>query len=97
MVRSKATVDHRKSNLEIFRKANQMQRLNSFCIAIFMLLVVTITSAQVKTFEPLHEFNIRSKGEGAIPHGALLRDAAGNLFGTTLAGGSGDGTVFKLD
>jgi uncharacterized repeat protein (TIGR03803 family) len=62
-----------------------------------MLRVVTITSAQVETFEPLHEFNIRSKGEGAIPHGALLRDAAGNLFGTTLAGGSGDGTVFKLD
>jgi uncharacterized repeat protein (TIGR03803 family) len=35
---------------------------------------------------------------GARPFGALLADAAGNLFGTTVEGGAFDsGTVFKLD
>src|SRR5205085_967830 len=34
---------------------------------------------------------------GAIPHVALLRDGRGNLFGTTVFGGTAnDGTVFEL-
>jgi uncharacterized repeat protein (TIGR03803 family) len=34
---------------------------------------------------------------GAYPHGSLVMDHAGNLYGTTLSGGTGDmGTVFKL-
>ena len=36
--------------------------------------------------------------DGAYPNAALVRDKAGNLYGTTAYGGStGDGTVFKLD
>jgi uncharacterized repeat protein (TIGR03803 family) len=36
--------------------------------------------------------------DGDSPRAAPIRDAAGNLYGTTLAGGaSGGGTVFKLD
>jgi uncharacterized repeat protein (TIGR03803 family) len=36
--------------------------------------------------------------DGRNPDAALIRDAAGNLYGTTLfGGGSGWGTVFKLD
>jgi uncharacterized repeat protein (TIGR03803 family) len=35
---------------------------------------------------------------GASPGGGLLRDAAGNLYGTTFVGGSkGRGVIFKLD
>jgi uncharacterized repeat protein (TIGR03803 family) len=35
---------------------------------------------------------------GGIPLGALVRDAAGTLYGTTQVGGTGSyGTVFKLD
>jgi uncharacterized repeat protein (TIGR03803 family) len=35
--------------------------------------------------------------DGANPEGSLVRDAAGNLYGTTIAGGaSGAGTVFKV-
>lgn len=36
---------------------------------------------------------------GADPEGTLIRDAAGNLYGTTYRGGdtNNDGTIFKLD
>jgi uncharacterized repeat protein (TIGR03803 family) len=41
------------------------------------------------------------QGDGILPTGGLLIDSAGNIFGTTLAGGSGTdghdgGTVFKI-
>lgn len=49
----------------------------------------------------LHVFNM---ADGSNPLGALIRDAAGNLYGTTANGGDltcnagfGCGTVFKLD
>jgi uncharacterized repeat protein (TIGR03803 family) len=48
----------------------------------------------------LHSFNLRN---GMEPFAGLLRDAAGNLYGTTVLGGDtacyklGCGTVFKLD
>ena len=50
----------------------------------------------------LHNF---AGPDGAFPAAALIRDAAGNLFGTTTLGGSGRcsgnpagcGVVFKLD
>jgi uncharacterized repeat protein (TIGR03803 family) len=36
--------------------------------------------------------------DGSAPSSGLIRDAVGNLYGTTLGGGAnGDGTVFKLD
>ena len=45
----------------------------------------------------LHIFT-GSSGDGAVPGGDLVRDAAGNLYGTTYAGGASDmGTVFRLE
>jgi uncharacterized repeat protein (TIGR03803 family) len=45
----------------------------------------------------LHSFTARPL-DGAFPEGGLVRDAAGNLYGTTYFGGASDfGTVFKLD
>jgi len=49
----------------------------------------------------LHQF--RGGSDGAFPYGDLVRDSAGNLYGTTSAGGGsgcgggGCGTVFKLN
>jgi uncharacterized repeat protein (TIGR03803 family) len=44
----------------------------------------------------LHSF--AGGSDGANPHAGLIRDAAGNLYGTTKFGGpSGDGVVFKVD
>jgi uncharacterized repeat protein (TIGR03803 family) len=43
----------------------------------------------------LHNFGVGSDGGG--PRADLIRDAAGNLYGTTEGGGAGYGTVFKID
>jgi uncharacterized repeat protein (TIGR03803 family) len=48
------------------------------------------------TEKVLHVFTAGA-ADGSRPFGALVRDEAGNLYGTTEAGGSaGNGTVFKL-
>jgi uncharacterized repeat protein (TIGR03803 family) len=44
----------------------------------------------------LHSFT--SGADGELPIAVVVRDPAGNLFGTTLDGGpSGVGTIFKVD
>ena len=45
-------------------------------------------------FGVVYTFN--GKG-GADPTGTLIEDAAGNLYGTTSAGGDGFGVVFKIN
>ncbi len=63
---------------------------------VFVLATGAATRAQAQTFTVLHSFT--NSPDGAFPFAGLLRDAAGNLYGTTLRGGSlGSGTVFKLD
>jgi uncharacterized repeat protein (TIGR03803 family) len=48
-----------------------------------------------KTFAVLHSFGYGT--DGSAPAGSVLRDDAGNLYGTTYAGGSGlGGIVWKL-
>ena len=43
----------------------------------------------------LHDFT--GGADGGVPYGNLIRDSAGTLYGTTSKGGSGFGTVFKID
>jgi len=46
----------------------------------------------------LHSFNYQNYSDGSGPATGLIRDASGNLFGTTGSGGiSLGGTVFKID
>jgi uncharacterized repeat protein (TIGR03803 family) len=42
-------------------------------------------------------YNFGGGADGAGPTCGVIRDAAGNLYGTTAGGGSGYGTVYKLD
>src|ERR1022692_13994 len=66
-------------------------------LAVVLLLVVVVSqSAQAQTFSVLYSFMGGADGFG--PNSGLVRDAAGNFYGTTMAGGAYDlGTVFKLD
>ncbi len=50
-------------------------------------------AASDQAFTVIHDF---SGSDGANPHAGLTIDAAGNLYGTTQAGGSGYGNVFQL-
>jgi uncharacterized repeat protein (TIGR03803 family) len=66
---------------------------------IFLLVFVATPWAQGQTFTVLHRF---TGNDGSFPEAGLVRDAAGNLYGTTLNGGDqncsgGCGSVFKLD
>ena len=52
-------------------------------------------TADTNTLTTLVSFNDL---DGANPIGGLIADAAGNLYGTTYAGGKGGyGTIFKVD
>lgn len=43
-------------------------------------------------------YRFRGGTDGAFPWGGVIRDSAGNLYGTTYGGGySGYGTIFKID
>ena len=60
----------------------------------FVWLLASSLGAQ--TYQTLHAFTGGS--DGAIPHAAVIADAAGNLYGTSSGDeGNGSGTVFKLD
>jgi uncharacterized repeat protein (TIGR03803 family) len=62
---------------------------NNYCGVVFK-----IDSAGNETV--LYSFN--GQPDGSNPQANVIQDAAGNLYGTTCAGGStGNGTIFKLD
>jgi uncharacterized repeat protein (TIGR03803 family) len=66
--------------------------LNHGCGTVFEL----VNSGGTYTEKLLHSFAGES-GDGYHPYGGLIMDGAGNLFGTTLYGGSSAwGTVFEL-
>jgi uncharacterized repeat protein (TIGR03803 family) len=59
------------------------------------LAIIAIPSVQAQTFAVLYDF---SASTGAWPFGALVRDSAGNLYGTTtLGGGFLGGAVFEVN
>src|SRR5579862_2485672 len=79
-------------------KASAFLRQNAIVTFILSLAFVS-PAAQAQTYTVLHNF---SGSDGSSPEAALIRDSAGNLYGTTNGGGSqncydGCGTVFKLD
>jgi uncharacterized repeat protein (TIGR03803 family) len=80
---------HRRRQPPTFR-ANQP-------IAVVLLLLLCIATASAQTLTALHNFTF---ADGADPQSNLTLDSAGNLYGTTLIGGTGTpatGAVFKLD
>lgn len=58
--------------------------------------VVATRTADAQTFSVLYAF--AGGVDGQWPQAGVIRDTAGNLYGTTYGGGTaGDGTVFMLD
>jgi uncharacterized repeat protein (TIGR03803 family) len=67
---------------------------------LFTIALVTGQFAQAQTKASAYEvlYTFQGGGDGAIPVASLLRDNAGNLYGTTEYRGTYDwGVVFKLD
>jgi len=67
-----------------------------------VLLLAAVAASQTRTLTVLHTFT--GGADGANPMSEIIRDSAGNLYGTTQHGGSttfcggiGCGTVFKID
>jgi uncharacterized repeat protein (TIGR03803 family) len=61
---------------------------------VFKLTRVTDTSQQTWRETILYSFT--GGADGDSPGGGVILDSAGNLYGTTIAGGTGNGVVFKL-
>ena len=63
-----------------------------FAIFMTLLLASTLVPAQTQAtkFTVLHTFH-GAPNDGAAPWGVLVRDGAGNFYGTTTSGGSGRG------
>ncbi len=60
-----------------------------------LMMTLFLTAATAQTFKVFHTF---SGSDGSSPNGDLIRDAAGNFYGTAQFGGAkGRGVVFKLD
>src|ERR1700704_4074341 len=69
-----------------------------------MTMLMTAPRASAQQEKVLHSFNISGQG-GSYPNAGLISDAAGNLYGTTVYGGTGVcgsapptgcGTVFQM-
>jgi uncharacterized repeat protein (TIGR03803 family) len=62
---------------------------------LFLPLFLVASSADAYTYTVLYTFT--GGADGGVPIAGLTRDPSGNLYGTTLMGGtSGAGVVFKL-
>jgi uncharacterized repeat protein (TIGR03803 family) len=59
-------------------------------LAALFLLTATLPLAHAQTFKVLHVFD--DENRAAEPQGSVIRDAAGNIFGTTVNAGA----VFKI-
>jgi len=75
-------------------RSQNLRLASSLIVALVVLATVARTAAQQEVV--LHNFGTNSE-DGIGPVGGLLLDSAGNLYGTTTAGGAyGGGTVFEF-
>jgi uncharacterized repeat protein (TIGR03803 family) len=77
------------------KRANSGASLRNLSICI-VILAASVLSTAAKNEKVLYSFGTKS-GDGTLPQGGLIADAAGNLYGTTVLGGVADsGTVYEL-
>lgn len=69
-------------------------RCSLLCLAVWLTFA---TSGFASTFKVIYTFGSSGTSDAAWPQGTLIRDAAGNLYGTTVAGGAyGNGAVYEV-
>jgi uncharacterized repeat protein (TIGR03803 family) len=78
-------------------QATKSMSMITVAVTVSALVLMPLNDAQAASTEQvLHSFQENSK-DGLEPYTGLVADAAGNLYGTTEAGGTGkNGTVFEL-
>src|SRR2546421_545381 len=77
-------------------KSRMLSCITATTLFTVLAFPLPLAQAQAQTFTVLYSFT--GSTDGALPIAGLVRDKAGNLYGTTNGGGtSGAGTVFKLD
>ena len=66
--------------------------------AALVILLLTISAAGVAAQSERVLLNIQNGADGRNPYAPVLRDSAGNLYGTTSSGGTNfnAGTVYEL-
>jgi uncharacterized repeat protein (TIGR03803 family) len=70
--------------------------LPKLLLTFLLALSLATLPLSAQTFTVLHTFT--GGTDGASPRGGLIRDSSGNLYGTTIFGGStGSGLVFKMN
>jgi uncharacterized repeat protein (TIGR03803 family) len=78
-----------------------MQRPHSFQLVLAITIVAAVLatgSAQAQAYNETVLYSFKGGTDGALPFAGLVQDAQGNLYGTTINGGSeGVGTVFMVD
>ena len=78
-----------------YSKDFRWHQARAFAFLAVVMMIITIRSMQAQTETILYNFT--GAGDGGEPLGALVRDAKGNLYGTTYGyGANGSGTVFKV-
>lgn len=79
------------------RYGRLISRTLLFTAVALLTTAVLAPRTLAQSYTVLHRF-AGFPAEGKNPNGGLVRDAAGNLYGTTSRGGAyGVGTIFKLD
>ncbi|HEV2379549.1 MAG TPA: choice-of-anchor tandem repeat GloVer-containing protein [Terriglobia bacterium] len=69
-------------------------RWAAMMVAAMLMMLAAAIASPAQTYKVLYSF---SGGSGSQPVAGLVRDAGGNLYGTTSSGGLRWGTVFKLN
>jgi len=82
------------------KRCSKVKSVVAFFVMVWLVSEAVPSQVQAQTFKVLHTFH-GPNGNG--PAGVLIRDSAGNIYGTTEAGGTGKcgdygcGTAFKLN
>ena len=77
------------------RRSTLVSRAYALTLALSLTVFVVGSTVAAQTYTVIHDFT--GGGDGRSPYTGLTIDAAGNLYGTTVGGGShGAGVIFKL-